>query len=99
MYLESRNNRIWRVFDENEIIEKYAEAFGSTEKKGELVIHISKYNNKFDIFLRVDGKKYPLQKTMIHVFRDTPQKLKEDDEPFYNNHRDIYSGDIHYIGE
>ena len=37
--------------------------------------------------------------TMIHVFRDTPQKLKEDDEPFYNNHRDIYSGDIHYIGE
>lgn len=100
---------IWKVgtteydgfffFDENEIIEKYAEAFGFTEKKGELVIHISKYNNKFDIFLRVDGKKYPLQKTMIHVFRDTPQKLKEDDEPFYNNHRDTYSGDIHYIGE
>lgn len=35
---------------------------------------------------------------MIHVFRETPEHKKEEEVPFYNNHEDIYSGDIHYIG-
>lgn len=86
-------------FDEDEIIRTYAKAFDSWSKEGKLIIRVSKYNNLFDIYLLVDGKQYPLTKTKIHVFRDTPQHLKEDDEPFYNNHEEIYSGDIHYIGE
>ncbi len=87
-------------FDEEEVINVFREAFNQEKrkKKGVLHIHISKYNNKFDIYLLVDGKQYPLTKTMIHVFRETPKHKKEEDLPFYNNHEDIYSGDIHYIG-
>lgn len=86
-------------FDENEIIETYAKAFNPLNKHGRLIVHVSKYNNKFDIYLLIDGKQFPLTKTMIHVFRETPEHKKEEDVPFYNNHEDIYSGDIHYIGE
>ena len=87
-------------FDEEEVINVFREAFcqGKRKEKGVLYIHVSKYNNKFDIYLLVDGKQYPLTKTMIHVFRETPKHKKEEDIPFYNNHEDIYSGDIHYIG-
>ena len=86
-------------FDEDEIIKGYAEAFKAKGASGKLVIEVSKYNNWFTIYLLVSGKKYPLTKTKIHVFRITPQHLKEEKWPFYNNHPDIYSGDIHYIGE
>ena len=86
-------------FDEEEIIKGYAEAFKAKGASGKLMIEVSKYNNWFTIYLLVSGKKYPLTKTKIHVFRTTPQHLKEEKWPFYNNHPDIYSGDIHYIGE
>lgn len=87
-------------FDEEEVINVFREAFNQKHRKekGVLHIHVSKYNNKFDIYLLVDGKQYPLTKTMIHVFRETPEHKKEEEVPFYNNHEDIYSGDIHYIG-
>ncbi|MFC2701985.1 DUF2931 family protein [Segatella oris] len=85
-------------FDEDEIIKGYAEAFKAKGASGKLVIEVSKYNNWFTIYLLVSGKKYPLTKTKIHVFRITPQHLKEEKWPFYNNHPDIYSGDIHYVG-
>ena len=86
-------------FDEDEIIKGYAEALKAKGASGKLVIEVSKYNNRFTIYLLVNGKKYPLTKTKIHVFRITPQHLKEEKWPFYNNHPDIYSGDIHYVGE
>ena len=86
-------------FDEEEIIKGYAEAFKAKGASGKLMIEVSKYNNWFTIYLLVSGKKYPLTKTKIHVFRTTPQHLKEEKWPFYNNHPDIYSGDIHYVGE
>lgn len=84
-------------FDEDEILRVYPKAFGNEGKlKGELVVKVSKYNNWFDIFLQVGDKKYKLEKTKIHVFRDTPQK-KDDDEPFYCNYWD--SDVEEYIGE
>lgn len=85
-------------FDENEIIETYAKAFNPLNKHGKLIVRVSKYNNKFDIYLLIDGKQFPLTKTMIHVFRETPEHKKDEEVPFYNNHEDIYSGDIRYIG-
>lgn len=86
-------------FDEDEVMQKYAEAFGTSEKEGKLIVRVSKHNNKFAIYLQVDGKHYPFKKTKIHVFRETPEHQKEEDKPFYNNHEDINSEDIHYIGE
>lgn len=83
-------------FDEEEIMKVFS---GSWNNNGELVIKVSKYNNLFDISLIKGADKQLLKKTKIHVFRDTPSKLKKDEEPFYNNHRNIYSGDIHFIGE
>ena len=86
-------------FDEDEVMQKYAEAFGTSEKEGKLIVRVSKHNNKFDIYLQVGGKHYPFKKTKIHVFRETPEHQKEEDKLFYNNHEDINSEDIHYIGE
>ena len=59
----------------------------SWNNNGELVIKVSKYNNLFDISLIKGADKQSLKKTKIHVFRDTPSKLKKDEEPFYNNTR------------
>ena len=87
-------------FDEDEILRVYPKAFGNEGKlKGELVVQVSKYNNWFDIFLQVGDKKYKLEKTKIHVFK---QGVNEDDGDavvFYNNHRDQHSSTLVFIGE
>jgi len=62
-------------------------------------VQVSKYNNWFDIFLQVGDKKYKLEKTKIHVFK---QGVNEDDGDavvFYNNHRDQHSSTLVFIGE
>ena len=58
------------------------------------MIEVSKYNNWFTIYLLVSGKKYPLTKTKIHVFRITPQHLKEENGHFIIIIQIFYSGDI-----
>lgn len=86
-------------FDEQEVLNLYHKAFGKNlRQSGDLIIRVSKYNNKFDIFLRTMGKEYLFKKTMIHDFRTTPKGGKEEEEPFYNNHRGINSEDIKFIG-
>ena len=88
-------------FDEDEVMSVYPKAFGTDGKKnGKLLVKISKYNNWFDISLRVGEDEYPLQKTKIHVFKITPEnKEKHEDHLFYWN----YSGEneevVPYIGE
>lgn len=37
------------------------------------MIRIGKYNNRFDIILRVGGKEFRFEKTQIHVFRRRPE--------------------------
>ena len=61
-------------FDEEEIMKVFS---GSWNNNGELVIKVSKYNNLFDISLIKGADKQSLKKTKIHVFRDTPSKLKK----------------------
>ena len=87
-------------FDEQEIIYAFKKIFGSSSnEKGNLIIKVSKYNNWFDIYLQVGDREYRIVNTKIHVFK---QGIHEDDEKavvIYNNHSDIYSEDISFIGE
>lgn len=59
------------------------------------MIRIGKYNNRFDIILRVGGKEFRFEKTQIHVFRRRP----EDDKGY--NFYDNYRGEKvrRYVGE
>ena len=55
--------------------------------------------NTFE-FLQVGDKKYELEETKIHVFRETPEnKGSDDDDIFFNNHRDQHSSTFKFIGE
>lgn len=88
-------------FDEQEVLDMFSKGFShkTANVRGTFMVKVSKYNNRFDIYLQVGSRRIALTQTKIHVFRDTPLNLKEDEKPFYNNHRDVYSGDIHFIGE
>ena len=70
-------------FNEDEVLNVFKTAFsGNRDKKGIMVINISKYNNRFDIYLSVNGKKYALKKTQIVVFK----KMRGDEARlFYDN--------------
>ena len=83
-------------FDEDEIIKTFARAFNPHNKVGKLIIYVSKYNNRFNIHLLVNGEKYPLLKTKIHVFYYTPQNKNKKDHLYYWN----YDGEVikDYIG-
>ncbi len=84
--------------DEEEVVRIFSEAFGKDrQKKGRFIIKVSKYNNLFDIALRVDGKDYKFEKTKIHVFKVTPENKNDDDHLFYWNYRD--ESIKRYIGE
>lgn len=67
-------------------------------QRGEFIVRVSKYNNKFEIFLRVGVKEYPLKKTKIYAFLTTPRGGEEEDEPYYSNNWDIHPDDIRFIG-
>ena len=62
-------------------------------------IKVSKYNNKFDISLHLNDKKFPLSKTKIHVFKQYAGQSDLDAITIYNNHQEIHSDDIKFIGE
>ena len=46
----------------------------------------SKYNNKFDISLHLNDKKFPFSKTKIHVFKQYADQSDLDAIIIYNNH-------------
>ena len=80
-------------FNEEDVINNFREAFGQNHNpniRGEFVIHISKYNNWFDIILRVGDEEYKFdneKRTQIHVFKVTPENKDDDDHLFYWNYR------------
>ena len=89
----------WFYFDEHEVIEIFRKAFGENHnQRGEFIVRVSKYNNRFEIFLRVGVKEYPLKKTKIYAFLTTPRGGEEEDELYYSNNWDINPDDIRFIG-
>lgn len=82
--------------NEDDVLEIFDCAYGNNHNQpGEFVIKVSKYNNWFDVFLRVGEKEYKFEKAQIHVFRRRP----EDDKGcnFYDNYRG--QAVTKYIGE
>ena len=70
-------------FDEDEVLDVFKTAYsGNRDKKGIMVINTSKYNNRFDIYLSVNGKKYALKKTQILVYKKKPG---DEARLFYDN--------------
>lgn len=89
-------------FNEYEVIHKYPEAFDNTSNpniRGEFLINVSKYNNWFDISLRVGERECKFEKTQIHVFKRGVNQPKKEAVIYYNNHQHIHSSDIKFIGE
>lgn len=88
-------------FDENEILKAYPEVFGTTGqmKPGVLNIEVSKYNNRFKISLVSGEKSYQLKDTKIHVFSKRQDEEDSSSQVVYNNHREIHSKNIRFIGE
>lgn len=57
-------------FNEDEVLNYFERAYGEKrEQKGMFIIRVSKYDNWFDIILKVGGKEFNLEKTQIRVFR------------------------------
>lgn len=75
--------------------------FGDAGKMNpaELNIEVSKYNNLFKISLVSGTKRYQLQNTKIHVFKRHVDETDFNAQIIYNNHREINSKNIHFIGE
>jgi hypothetical protein len=88
-------------FDEEEVLKAFPAVFASDGQimAGSLNIEISKYNNRFIISLVSGGKHYQLKDTKIHVFCQKGGDNEFDAQVVYNNHRDIHSDDIQFIGE
>lgn len=87
-------------FNEDEVLEYFDKAYGKNHnQEGKFVIKVSKYNNWFDIFLRVGNKEYKFEKTKIHVFKQDKDQPDSEAIVFYNNHRGEHSSSIKFIGE
>ena len=88
-------------FDEQEVLDIFSKAFSINRRneRGSLCIKVSKYNNLFDISLHLSGKKFPFSKTKIHVFKQYASQSDLDAVVIYNNHQEILSDDIKFIGE
>lgn len=89
-------------FDENEVIRNYPAAFGdepNPDIRGKFLIKVGEDNNRFDISLRVGERECKFEETKIHVFKKGTNQPNKEFLIFYNNHRDIHSSDIKFIGE
>lgn len=87
-------------FNEDEVLEYFDKAYGENRnQKGEFVIKVGEQNNRFDICLRVGKEELKLEKTQIHVFKQGINQPDKDAIVYYNNHRNIHSSDIKFIGE
>lgn len=87
-------------FDEEEVKKAFMDVYGNNPTQpGKLIIQVSKYNNWFDIYLEAGNKKYKFEKTKIHVFKQGVNDSDDKAVVIYNNHREINSKYIHFIGE
>ena len=87
-------------FDEEEVINVFREAFNQKHRKekGVLHIHISKYNNRFDLSLNVGKDEYKLKHTNIYVFKKRIGSTSTKEEVFYDNCRDIDTDELNFLG-
>lgn len=87
-------------FNEGEIEKAFNDIYGNNlTQPGKLIIQVSKYNNWFNIYLETANKKYKFEKTKIHVFKQGVHDSDDKAVVIYNNHREINSKYIHFIGE
>ncbi|WP_219617892.1 DUF2931 family protein [Prevotella melaninogenica] len=87
-------------FDEEEVIKVFREAFnqGKRKEKGVLHIHISKYNNRFDLSLNVGEDEYKLKHTNIYVLKRRIGSTSTKEEVFYDNCRDVDIDELIFLG-
>ena len=75
-------------FDEQEVLDVFSKGFShkTANVRGTFMVKVSKYNNRFDIYLQVGDNKYYLKNSQIDVFKVTPENEKDDDHLFYWNY-------------
>lgn len=87
-------------FDEEEVINVFREAFNQKHRKekGVLHIHVSKYNNRFDLSLNVGKDEYKLKHTNIYVLKRRIGSTSTKEEVFYDNCRDVGIDELNFLG-
>lgn len=87
-------------FDEEEVKKAFMDVYGNNPTQpGKLIIQVSKYNNRFNIYLETANKKYKFEKTKIHVFK---QRVHDSDDKavvIYDNHPQDGNDILNFIGE
>lgn len=83
-------------FDEDEIMTLFEKAFEShPDERGELVIKVCKYDNKFIIEMRIGDDVYPLRKTEMRSFYNFLFELSEDghlkNKNYEGNHKNKFN--------
>lgn len=83
-----------------EVINVFREAFNQKHRKekGVLHIHISKYNNCFDLSLNVGKDEYKLKHTNIYVLKRRIGSTSTKEEVFYDNCRDVDIDELNFLG-
>ena len=87
-------------FDEEEVKKAFMDVYGNNPTQpGKLITQVSKYNNRFNIYLETANKKYKFEKTKIHVFK---QRVHDSDDKavvIYDNHPQDGNDILNFIGE
>lgn len=87
-------------FNEGEIEKAFNDIYGNNPTQpGKLIIQVSKYNNWFDIYLEVEHRKYKLQKTKIHVFKQGINESGRKAIIVFDNHPQDGKNILNFIGE
>ena len=67
-------------------------------RKAYYIIHVSKYNNRFDLSLNVGKDEYKLKHTNIYVFKKRIGSTSTKEEVFYDNCRDVDIDELNFSG-
>lgn len=87
-------------FDEEEVKKAFMDVYGNNPTQpGKLIIQVSKYNNRFNIYLETANKKYKFEKTKIHVFKQGVHDSDDKAVVIYDNHPQDGNDILNFIGE
>ncbi|MEE1063951.1 MAG: hypothetical protein UH071_09825 [Paludibacteraceae bacterium] len=82
-------------FNEEVMLSLFEKAFADhPDQQGELLVHVGKYNNTFELSLCLNGEVYQIKQTEIRAFRDLLSDLDGDSELIYKNYEENHKNEF-----
>lgn len=82
-------------FNEEEMLSLFEKAFADhPDQQGDLLVHVGKYNNTFELSLCLNGEVYQIKQTEIRAFRDLLSDLDGDSELIYKNYEENHKNEF-----